>query len=288
LITSRDGILGSPSPIGARPDLDAGYVGVGNPLSYWDADIAHTICLTTLLSGIAITDDVAAQSAVVSLPGQDPIAILRPTEAELLTDDQLGRVLSYARLRGERVAEIEAQVDDLLSFFASILNMHPDRHRHTFQVLELTLDVATACVLPVKHSLFVKRPADLSERVQPMLGDPGHGSCPSGHATEATAVFGVLCGLLLEAWGLPDGTDDPYASRVLTQLHRLAQRIADNRIVAGLHYPVDNERGVQLGTGVGAYVIQSMRDVQPLPQVWRAACDEWRIAPRATAPAAAT
>jgi hypothetical protein len=85
-----------------------------------------------------------------------------------------------------------------------------------------------------------------------MIPTPGHGSWPSGHATEAFLTATVLEALLNAA--TPSGnTGNGTESR--EQLQRLAARIAVNRTVAGLHYPVDSAVGRMLGTALGEFLV---------------------------------
>ncbi|HEV7915762.1 MAG TPA: phosphatase PAP2 family protein, partial [Albitalea sp.] len=79
--------------------------------------------------------------------------------------------------------------------------------------------------------------------VQPVIPTPGHGSLPSGHATDAYFVASLLRELL----------PGPSYERVDVQMRRLAYRIADNRVVAGLHFPMDSVAGCLLGDTLAAY-----------------------------------
>ena len=90
-----------------------------------------------------------------------------------------------------------------------------------------------------------------SPQIQPMIPTPGHGSWPSGHATEAFITATVIEALLDAA--SPRGQKNGQACR--EQLQRLAARIAINRIVAGVHYPVDSAVGRLLGTALGEFVV---------------------------------
>jgi hypothetical protein len=83
----------------------------------------------------------------------------------------------------------------------------------------------------------------------PMIPTPGHGSFPSAHATEAYAVLTVL-EALVKKWG--SLADDDSRLKVM---RGLAERIAVNRTVAGVHFPVDSWAGAALGTAVGRAVL---------------------------------
>ena len=87
------------------------------------------------------------------------------------------------------------------------------------------------------------RPSQLCPALMPPLAVPGHASFPSGHSTQAhlmalcmTDVFGTL----------------PMAGPMNDDLWTLADRIARNREIAGLHYPSDTKAGVDLATAVHA------------------------------------
>jgi len=105
-----------------------------------------------------------------------------------------------------------------------------------------------------KHSLACKRPNEYSPQVQPMILTPGHGTLPSGHATEAFISALVLWKLLQAS-----GSATYAASSFGEQLMRLAARIAINRTVAGVHFPVDSMAGAMLGLTLGNYLLARFR-----------------------------
>jgi hypothetical protein len=97
-----------------------------------------------------------------------------------------------------------------------------------------------------KQALACWRPVEFNAQVQPMITTPGHGTFPMGHASQAYAVAYVLKQLL--------NLNTKY-SLVTDQLDRQAARIATNRIVAGMHFPVDAMAGMMLGIALGEYFV---------------------------------
>jgi hypothetical protein len=89
--------------------------------------------------------------------------------------------------------------------------------------------------------------------VQPAITTPGHASTPSGHCTEAYVIYEVLKALLKTH--TVDGQPNPACSALNRQFRCVVERIAMNRVVAGLHFPVDNIAGRVLGTVLGRYVV---------------------------------
>ena len=79
-----------------------------------------------------------------------------------------------------------------------------------------------------------------------MITTPGHGSFPMGHATQSHAVAYVLKKLL---------NLDPKYPTVVEQLDRQAARITTNRVIAGVHFPVDSIAGRMLGVALGEYFV---------------------------------
>jgi membrane-associated phospholipid phosphatase len=163
-------------------------------------------------------------------------------------------------LRADRLPEIIAQQNDLLSFFGAQVWLTASRHRYTALLVAALMDTVVAQEHRMKHHCSVPRPIDLSPRVQPLIDTPGHSAYPSGHATEGFAIATILTALRLASAGVP-GTAlleeimlklTPAAESAATVdptvlLFRLAARMADNRTVAGVHYPVDSAHGALLG-----------------------------------------
>jgi hypothetical protein len=79
--------------------------------------------------------------------------------------------------------------------------------------------------------------------VHPVIQTPDHSSFPSGHSMEAFAAATVLdrlvAGKLYTATGR---TSLPF---------QIAHRIATNRTVAGVHFPVDSLAGALVGCRIG-------------------------------------
>ncbi|MGJ4964026.1 phosphatase PAP2 family protein [Bradyrhizobium sp. HKCCYLRH3061] len=177
--------------------------------------------------------------------------MIRPSPSDFAK--QLIFVHNYAALRMERSGEIMTEMTDILSFLGSVGFLHPDRTRRTFELLTLVLNVTGLIEMRVKHALTCRRPVEYSPQIQPMIPTPGHGSLPSGHATESFAAAFVFYALLSQARSarIKFDSDDP----TFEQLMRIAERIAINRTVAGVHFPVDSVAGMKLGLALAEFYI---------------------------------
>jgi hypothetical protein len=137
-------------------------------------------------------------------------------------------------------------------FWGSVVPLYAQRHRRTLELIHIALRLAKYAEMNFKHALCVRRAHEYSPQIQPMIQTPNHGSMPSGHSTEAFIVARVLLELVstLKA---------PLSAEVM-QLRQLllaqAARIAINRTVAGLHYPIDSMAGQMLGMALAEYFIQ--------------------------------
>jgi membrane-associated phospholipid phosphatase len=168
---------------------------------------------------------------------------------------QLKWLAAYADLRSDRHSEILAQTGDIVSFFASIGFLHPERTRWTFELLGAVLRATIAIEMRFKHALACRRPIEYGGQVQPMIQTPGHGALPSGHATECFAIATVLAELASGANGEVYGDAAVWREQYMRQ----ASRIAVNRTVAGVHFPVDTAAGAFLGICLGQYFLARLR-----------------------------
>jgi membrane-associated phospholipid phosphatase len=260
----RDGIVGTWSPPGSAPaqlPLDEPKV-----LERWEPWVRGAVFDFELLSPLLFTqhDELIGSttfkqftlwSVTVTLPsGTVPptatcerlMSMIRPTAAIFRT--QLDLVEAYSDLRADRATEILAQLGPQYAFWSSVLNLHPSRTRWTLELIDTLLRFVTVVEMRFKHALACRRPHEYSPQIQPMILTPSHGALPSGHSTEAHAVALLLLKLLTVA-----ATPPTDVTLLREQLMRQAARIAINRTVAGVHFPVDSAAGQLLGLTLAEY-----------------------------------
>jgi len=160
-------------------------------------------------------------------------------------DIELAKVFDKIALRPDRLSEILTQVTNPYAYFSMVLNLQPGRHRYTYELMAMLFALTDKVVMEFKHCFRILRPADRSQLVQPVILTPSHGSYPAGHSVQSHLVALVLKALVTAA---KDSDAD-------VQLTRLADRISENRVVAGVHFPEDIEKGIPLGEALARYVL---------------------------------
>jgi PAP2 superfamily len=261
LIINRDGIVGRWFPPEGAPK--ALTPGKATNLKFWGPDERASIFHSELLSKLDFAAD--EKSACVSVrhleiksdkaDNRTPqmeyrsiVEIVRPTE--VIFRKQLDYLDQYADLRADRASEILTQLGVPAPFFSSIAFLHPLRTPWTLELLFVALRLAYFVVMWAKHGLACRRPHEYSPQVQPIIEVPLHGTLPSGHATEGF-MFALVFWKVLQAGGRP-----PYDHvSLVKQLMSQAARIAINRTVAGVHFPVDSAAGAVLGLTLGNYFV---------------------------------
>jgi membrane-associated phospholipid phosphatase len=222
---------------------------------------------TAPVSTAPIAINVAAGAPIPAGNWTPLVRMQAPSVAVL--QDQLDRVNGYADLRGDRAREILAQVTPQYAFWGSVVPIYPVRHGKTLELIGLVLRLAKYAEMSFKNAFAVLRPHELSPQVQPMIQTPAHGSFPSGHSTECFAVA-RYCELVTETSPLPPNA--PQRQQLRAMLLRQAARIAINRTVAGVHYPIDSMAGELLGLGVADYILARFGAAVATGQV-----DAWQL-----------
>lgn len=225
----------------------------------WSPDVRSMILQMEFMQGFKTTCDAptkpkkgkaAAKPAKVTLWWNDAaFGHLYPASAETLAK-QVPIVRAYADQRGDRTGEVLSQLSYFTDFYLNSLGIPAGRAPHFIELILLTQLLSGMCSMPAKHMLACRRPDEVDSRIMPLIPSPSHGSLPSGHGTQAVAIATVVNALLADA---VQGQAD-LANRqklVLAQSHR----IAVNRTVAGVHYPMDNWAGAVIGRGVGEIII---------------------------------
>ncbi len=228
-----------------------------------EGDFARAVLLADMHDALSVTAE-PLQGRLHLRDGTDLATATVPDPGALA--GQVSVVAGYADLRPERLAEILVQSEELAGFFDSL---HGVAGPAGLALLDLAAELATSVAQRLKLGFAVARPVTRSDAVQPIIPTPGHGSYPSGHATQAFAIATVLDHL---AGGTGPLTDAP--------VWRLATRIAVNRTVAGVHYPVDSALGAVLGVTLGRAILArggAVATVAPLSfdaNVWMGAGGE--------------
>jgi hypothetical protein len=179
--------------------------------------------------------------------------------------DQLKFMRAYLDQRPDRMPEIVTQLGFPTPYFTMILGLQATPNRYTLELITITQVLAAHVAMVAKHHLACRRPDRIGAEVMPMIPTPAHASFPSAHSTEAFAVAEVLCGLV-------DSQKENYADfeRRKALIRKLAERIAVNRTVAGLHYPIDTWAGAIIGRAVGQIVLAKCKpEAGPKGQVNR-------------------
>lgn len=226
-----------------------GHPSTEDRLPRWEPWVRVTMAQQALISGLRYVTGPDGRSGQLWLaesapPGAGPLLSLQCPTGDVL-DDQVQKVIDQADLRLDRLPEILVQVNGFWPFWTSVTNIDPVTAPRTFELLEAAVSLSPAIGMRFKHDLACERPSERSPLVRPVIAVPGHASHPSGHATAAALWVGVAKALM---------ASNPK-SVVATQLDALASRIAQNRVIAGLHYPMDSAAGGLLGSVLADYVV---------------------------------
>jgi membrane-associated phospholipid phosphatase len=155
------------------------------------------------------------------------------------------------------MAEALAQRDSILPYYAGLLTFGRSSHPATWRLAKVASRVGQFQAMYYKAQFNRPRASMLSPNLVPPIAVPGHASYPSGHATESRLLSNVLSQVMPAAvstgmanlstvYGLASNDPNYPYSWPQAALMRLAERIARNREVLGLHYPSDSKAGVYL------------------------------------------
>ena len=216
-------------------------------IKHWQRNVVGYLLEFELMHALSFSATGGNTATITASDGQPLFHATRPAFNDFR--QQLALVDSYSDLRGDRASEIVAQVLPQWSFWSSIVDLNTDRTPRTIELVGAALQFAMLCVMRTKHALACPRPIEYSGLIQPMIQTPAYAALPSGHATEAYMFATIMEALL----GLVPG--NPGDAQTQLQLYRQAHRIAENRVVAGLHFPVDSIAGKLLGQTLGRYFI---------------------------------
>jgi hypothetical protein len=240
LMMSRDGTFAWDGP--HNPPPDHGCLDNPTELEHWDPWVRTALVQAELNEGLSFA--LHGPDTMILKSGQSAVfSLTRPSPAFFAA--QLPLVQSWATLREERMAEVLTQIDNQVAFIAAITGLKADRHRWTWEWLAAALSLVIPVEVRFKHALACRRPVAYSPQVQAIITTPGHGTYPMGHAAQ---IYVLVEGLKVLLCLRED-------SAQAIQLNRLAERVSVNRVVAGVHFPIDAHAGKALGLAMARYFL---------------------------------
>ncbi|HEV7914285.1 MAG TPA: hypothetical protein VGP22_10985, partial [Albitalea sp.] len=143
----------------------------------WDPKPRQEACLFDLMSRLQFDkgcmwhlpdgNPPASKSGRPAEKAFEVITITPPSDAVL--DEQVQLVLKRSRDRGDRLAEILVQAEDVWPFWSAVTNLMPAAIPFTCELIELGRRFVTTVVMRFKHDIACLRPASISPHVQPVI-----------------------------------------------------------------------------------------------------------------------
>lgn len=156
-----------------------------------------------------------------------------PDEAE--TRNELDRLLELQASsdRHQRMPEILEEAAGPPAYYRRMLLLDDHRNVQTNALFARVIPWSRMFIMSFKHQWKRPRPMQIEPRLRPAVDCPHHASFPSGHSTQSHLVALLM--------GEITGRED-----VRSTLWAAADRIAENREYAGLHYHSDSVCGAAL------------------------------------------
>jgi membrane-associated phospholipid phosphatase len=205
----------------------------------WDPDLLALTILPQFLA-VQLGGQTWDQAVIAALPGPTPI-----TPATIST-----MLIDAVTERPESLGEIVQQHNNFQVTFLQLLNMSHASHPKTFLLMKLAARVGEFTMMYLKRLTAPwnlrhrPRPAQVCPTLFPPVPIPGHSSYPAGHALIAWLTVSCL-------------EDIPTLNNIdayRESLEAMADRIGQNRVFAGLHFPEDIDAGKLAGQIIHQFI----------------------------------
>jgi acid phosphatase (class A) len=228
--------------------------------AHWDADLKAYLFLDEFLINFQTwqSDVETGLGATVLTPPHK----LTPTTA---IKTQLEQMLASSADRDDRMAEILGQHsgEGAIGYFLGMLMIDPARMPATNLLIRVARRIGEHVSMCMKAKYQCPRPSQLCTAIVPLLDPPATPSFPSGHSLQAQLIAKCLA-----------GTTPVPPTQPAHLVDKLATRIGENRIIAGLHYPKDHEAGQAVANFVYTSLLKTLPSTSKFQKLQVAAGDE--------------
>jgi acid phosphatase (class A) len=231
-------------------------------------------------SGAAFPDDawdpqLRAQVVLAEFGSKDWVTqapLDAPNDSAMTLNTEIGDLLKLRSLRLCRGAEIVAQAQNLEMYWANLLMVGPLGRRNTATLIAIGITVGQMVGMYWKHKYGRARPIQVFPPLMPTILTPAHASYPNNHSFQSHLIA-LAVGSIFEG---------EMATAMRAPLTAMANRIGQNREVAGVHFQSDTDAGKILA----AKVFAVLGNLESFKKVRNEARKEWAgIAPTALRPA---
>jgi acid phosphatase (class A) len=255
--TSSGGVVG-PSDAPVTVPFDGGLIGppAGTPNAF------KSFVAPQFPKG-AWSPRLRAQAVLAEFTWTDwkSVALPPPDNRPETLKNEIKALLDRRWSRGGRMSETLNQAQNIELYFANLLTISPGGRPATATLMATGMAVGHMVGMYWKHKYNRPRPAQIYPALMPAILSPAHASYPSNHALQSHLV----------AWCLYDIFEGQVAAAMRTPLFALADRIAVNREIVGVHFESDSAAG----EGLAAKLFPLLKDVDLYKQVRAEARKEW-------------
>jgi hypothetical protein len=237
--------MASDSPLADDP-IHPFYKQAQFPESAWDPDLyALNILPEFLGSGMTINGAAVNTTAGTAAITIDP----PPTITNIMINDLIEKAIT---IRPQRIAEIVQQDQNFQICWLQLLMMTRSSHPATYLLMKFAARVGEFSMMAAKRYSRAQpgwnsaRPAQICPTLYPPVAAPGHSTYPAGHAL----IGHLTTDCLKELFPDPVGPIPHLRRGIRQSLDNLAERVAENRVIAGLHFEHDIAQGKKIGLQV--------------------------------------
>jgi hypothetical protein len=185
-------------------------------------------------------DRITKQAGFGSFPVPDKNAARALDPAEMANQATL--VVNASLDRADRALEIldQATAPGAINYWTGLIRIDPSQEKNSFLLLQVALKIGEYVAMGLKGYYRMRRPSQVYPYILPIIDPPDTPSFPSSHSLQSHLISNCLIAALTPRFG-PGGLVLP--SQTAIALEHLAHRVARNREVAGVHYPMDSACG---------------------------------------------
>ena len=210
------------------------------PLLIWEAGFPHQAWDPTLRAQLLLAEFGASGWRDDDAFKNGP----KPDNSPRKLTEEINVLIRSADFRQERLAEIVSQAQDLSLPWADLLMASPASRPATWTLLSAAMAIGHMVAMCLKARFNRARPVQVYPALLPPVLTPPHASFPNSHSLQSHLIANGI------SKAVPELSEAAGS---------LARRIAENREVAGLHFPSDTAAGQEYAGAIANILLDTRR-----------------------------